>query len=324
MFCLASQRLDITYKLYRIMKLNEAIKSLVDERGTGVIKSSLFINILNDLGAFQDTIAYKNVLRILISEGYFDKIEFYSNSEPEKRLSCLTGNINEVERLYGIKNHIAKSVIMSLAYGIGMIDTMPEISPNEPSIAVSNDSDNSISKDNAVNYSDHLCFRDVPIYGDSDGFAKKLIAQGYSVKEHSPSGSWMLNGTFAGISGCDILINNSEFLNSVVSVSVLLPVKNAWFSLKGDYEDLKAKFIKKYGKPENSYEFFTDPYYEGDGYEMSAFTSGNAYFMSSFNVDKGTVLLAILDGNRVIITYTDKEGSEKEESAREKCADFDL
>lgn len=324
MVCLALQRKDITYKVYRIMKLNEAIKSLVDERGVGVIKSSLFINILNDFGAFQDTIAFKNVLRIIISEGYFDKIEFYSNSEPEKRLSCLTGNINEVERLYGIKNDIAKSVIMSLAYGIGMIDTMPEISPTEPTIAVSNDSSNSLTEDNTENNSNHLCFRDVPICGDSDNFAKKLMAQGYSVKEHSQSGSYMLNGTFAGISDCDILINNSEFLNSIIRVSVLLPVKNAWFSLKGDYEDLKAKFIKKYGKPENSYEFFTDPYYEGDGYELTAFTTGNAYYMSSFNVDKGTVLLAILEGDRVMITYTDKEGSQKEESAREKCADFDL
>lgn len=324
MDCLARQRKDIIYIVYRIMKLNEAIKSLVDERGVGVIKSSLFINILNDFGAFQDTIAFKNVLRIIISEGYFDKIEFYSNSEPEKRLSCLTGNINEVERLYGIKNDIAKSVIMSLAYGIGMIDTMPEISPTEPTIAVSNDSSNSLTEDNTENNSNHLCFRDVPICGDSDNFAKKLMAQGYSVKEHSQSGSYMLNGTFAGISDCDILINNSEFLNSIISVSVLLPVKNAWFSLKGDYEDLKAKFIKKYGKPENSYEFFTDPYYEGDGYELTAFTTGNAYFMSSFNVDKGTVLLAILEGDRVIITYTDKEGSQKEGSAREKCADFDL
>lgn len=324
MDCLARQRKDITYIVYRIMKLNEAIKSLVDERGVGVIKSSLFINILNDFGAFQDTIAFKNVLRIIISEGYFDKIEFYSNSEPEKRLSCLTGNINEVERLYGIKNDIAKSVIMSLAYGIGMIDTMPEISPTEPTIAVSNDSSNSLTEDNTESNSNHLCFKDVPICGDSDNFAKKLMAQGYSVKEHSQSGSYMLNGTFAGISDCDILINNSEFLNSIISVSVLLPVKNAWFSLKGDYEDLKAKFIKKYGKPENSYEFFTDPYYEGDGYELTAFTTGNAYYMSSFNVDKGTVLLAILEGDRVMITYTDKEGSQKEESAREKCADFDL
>lgn len=306
------------------MKLNEAIKSLVDERGTDVIKSSLFINILNDLGAFQDEIAFKNVLRILIGEGYFDKIEFYLNSETEKRLSCINSNINEVERLYGFKNHIAKSVIMSLAYGIGMIDTMPETIPVDTNNFETNESRDLLAQDGSVDYSDHLCFRDIPICGDADHMAKKLVSQGYSIKEHSQNGSYLLIGTFAGISGCDILVNNSEFLNSIIRVSVFLPVKNAWFSLKSDYEDLKSKFIKKYGKPENSYEFFTDPYYEGDGFELTAFTSGNAYYMSSFNVEKGTIFLAISDVDRVIITYTDKEGAEIEERAKERCAEFDL
>ena len=46
--------------------------------------------------------------------------------------------------------------------------------------------------------------------------------------------------------------------------------------------------------------------------------------MSSFNIDNGSVLLAIMQGDRVIITYTDKTGSEKEESAKEICAESDL
>lgn len=52
--------------------------------------------------------------------------------------------------------------------------------------------------------------------------------------------------------------------------SVYLPKRTNWYELKGDYEKYVQIFTNKYGAPTTSYSTFLSPYYEGDGYEMSA------------------------------------------------------
>ena len=52
--------------------------------------------------------------------------------------------------------------------------------------------------------------------------------------------------------------------------AVYLPKQTLWTSLKSEYEEYLDLLTKKYGKPKSTYNFFSSPYKEGDGYEMTA------------------------------------------------------
>lgn len=94
------------------------------------------------------------------------------------------------------------------------------------------------------------------------------------------------------------------------------------------YDDIKEKLIKKYGKPTNDYKFFTDPYEEGDGYETQAIRVGKGTFAAYWNFkstsgDKVSILLQITESLKVRLTYqndilfniykTNKESKEQDD-----------
>jgi hypothetical protein len=45
------------------------------------------------------------------------------------------------------------------------------------------------------------------------------------------------------------------------------------------YRSMKDVLSKKYGTPDDEYEFFKSPYYDGDGYETQAIRKGKATFL---------------------------------------------
>jgi hypothetical protein len=50
---------------------------------------------------------------------------------------------------------------------------------------------------------------------------------------------------------------------------VYLPEQSSWYSLKSQYNEYLNMLKSKYGEPKSSYNFFSSPYSEGDGYEMT-------------------------------------------------------
>ena len=46
-------------------------------------------------------------------------------------------------------------------------------------------------------------------------------------------------------------------------------------------------FTKKYGEPKDHFEFFSSPYYEGDGYELQALRKEKCNYISFWTLDKG-------------------------------------
>ena len=103
-------------------------------------------------------------------------------------------------------------------------------------------------------------------------------------------------------------------------------------TIRSEYEDYKQKLTKKYGSPE-SYEYFMDPYYEGDGYELTALSSEHCHYISFFKeqqvingtvIDIGTIVLKLSTDARVSLTYEDTINSEKGENEKNAIADDDL
>lgn len=150
---------------------------------------------------------------------------------------------------------------------------------------------------------DHMSFKGVPINGKLNSFVSKLEAQGFSV-EYKQDDAAVLSGEFAGKSDCTIMVISTKVSNIVWKVVVQFPEKTSWYSLKGEYNSFKESYTKKYGEP-TSYEFFSSPYYEGDGYELQALKSEKCMWASYFSTSQGTIILELTDGKCTQVVYED-------------------
>lgn len=101
------------------MKLSEAVKFIVDLKGKNVVNHPLFLNALNDCNAFEENIAYKNIVRILFNDGFIDKIVNHNTDIPS--LS------HEIEKYYlWDKSHI-DYLIKCIQYGLCITSEEPKL-----------------------------------------------------------------------------------------------------------------------------------------------------------------------------------------------------
>lgn len=146
----------------------------------------------------------------------------------------------------------------------------------------------------AMRAQEHMTFMGIPIDGKISAFTQKLEDKGFTYVK-TEDGVTFLTGSFAGNRDCIILVASSIKSLTVWKVLVVFPSKSSWESLKNEYQTMKSLYSRKYGEP-NIYEFFISPYYEGDGYEMTAISIGKAHYESFFKTNDGYIHLAIKDG----------------------------
>jgi hypothetical protein len=88
--------------------------------------------------------------------------------------------------------------------------------------------------------------------------------------------------------------------------AVYLPQQTSWVSLKSEFYEYVDLFTKKYGKPTTEYNFFISPYYEGDGYELSAVKLDKCRFITIWNE---TYAVEISEYKQIRITYQNEKNS---------------
>lgn len=106
------------------MKLHLAIRKLIESRGVNFLRNEQFVNALNDYCAFDNNPAEKNIMRILLQEGYAERI-LKSNGTRMAMQNLWYG----IERDYGINRRIAQHIIESMAYGVGYIQKEDYVQP---------------------------------------------------------------------------------------------------------------------------------------------------------------------------------------------------
>jgi hypothetical protein len=111
-------------------------------------------------------------------------------------------------------------------------------------------------------------FNGVLVDGDLPSFVSKMKAKNYTLRKYIENGA-IMDGK-VGYNDVEVFIFTTPKSKKVFRLSVYFPKKTTWSSLKGSYLDLLSSLTSKYGEPTNKGEIFKDPYYEGDGYEMSA------------------------------------------------------
>lgn len=172
----------------------------------------------------------------------------------------------------------------------------------------------------------HLTFKNIPIQGNISSFISKMKSAGFSFVEQNDK-NCIMNGPFAGFSNCDIVIGFSPKTKTVWKVMAILPSQISWGSVLFRYLEYKQRFIDKYGKAE-SFEFFEDPFYEGDGYELMAFRNEKATYASYWTTPLGIIQVAISASSNshgwVTLGYEDKSGVAILDAERSAIINYDL
>lgn len=155
---------------------------------------------------------------------------------------------------------------------------------------------------------EHIEFKGIPLNGSSMSFASKLKAKGYEQVYHS-NFDYVLKGQFTG-KEATVYVLGTRSSGTVWKVVAQLPEEDSWAHLKSDYNKYIELFTQKYGTPSDHFEFFSTPYYEGDGYELQALKNDKCTYSTYFKTEKGTLNVAITSSGNLSLGYEDKINTE--------------
>lgn len=122
-------------------------------------------------------------------------------------------------------------------------------------------------------------FNGIAIDGNLNDFVAKMKSKGYQYVRSVESGTVIMSGMLNG-DQVEFWISGTPKTKKVWKLSIYFSKVNTWYSIKNDYDKSKEILAAKYGQPDKVYEFFSDPYYDGDGYEMTAVKIEKATFAS--------------------------------------------
>lgn len=154
---------------------------------------------------------------------------------------------------------------------------------------------------------EHMTFKGVSMGCDITTFVSQLESKGFTVDYEADNGV-ILTGDFAGKSSCKVYVLPTKQSKMVWKVAVKFPEQSSWYSIRSEYRTFKDSYTEKYGKPE-SYEFFSSPYEDGDGYEMTAIAVEKCNYVSFFTTDIGFITLEIHKDKCVQVSYEDSINS---------------
>lgn len=161
----------------------------------------------------------------------------------------------------------------------------------------------------------------IPIDGSYASFVAQLKAKGF--KETSVGGA-DLEGQFSG-SNRTVYVYCTPITEKVYRVTVTLHKSSSWSSLKSIYSEFKELLTNKYGEPFGG-ETFTQPYYEGDGYEMTALLADKCNYTQIYSTESGRIMLwisKVFDGS-VLLMYNDNINSDLNDAEQSSIKYNDL
>ncbi len=304
------------------MELYYAIKSVIDLQGRDSLKNVNVINILGDFKAYEEFPASRNLIKNMVNEGLMEKmlIEFSGSSNIRQFLTTYKSALSDT---LGFNTSLADYVINCLAYALGWINEVPSF--NKGCINNDNNIYHNNNYDEFVNDGQHILFKQIPITGDVNSFVDRLSSKGYTLIEpyNYVYNVASLSGTFAGNHDCSIAVVATPKSHITCGVMIFLQEHRIWHSLKDEYIKIKNQLSKKYGTPQ-SYEYFSEPYYEGDNSELTALWCDHCTYLSLFEVPNGRISLSMTKEAKVMICYHDKINNDIKEMEESSLADDDF
>jgi hypothetical protein len=152
-------------------------------------------------------------------------------------------------------------------------------------------------------------------FSPPDAVVEQLTAEGYTTASATlnENNAISFDGTLLSQDALIIAYFNNQ--NELVKTSVFIltdtGAANEYPTAKSNYETMKEILTKRYGTPSDSFEFFSDPYEEGDGYEATAIAVGKGTFSTYWEKnDNGILALEIDEDVDVGVGYETKEWGE--------------
>jgi hypothetical protein len=145
-------------------------------------------------------------------------------------------------------------------------------------------------------------YNGILIDGDLSTFISKMKAKNYTLRKYVENGA-IMDGK-VGFNEVEVFIFTTPKTKKVFRLSIYFPKKTTWYSLKSSYNDLLSILTNKYGEPTSQLESFSNPYYEGDGYEMSAVSLEKVNYLAYWRENNNLSLsIEISKYNQVNIVY---------------------
>ena len=159
----------------------------------------------------------------------------------------------------------------------------------------------------AMAQNEHLEFKGVPIDGHIENFVSELKKQGF-VEEHRFDTGVIMKGKFTG-KDANIFILPTAKTKIVWKVAAQIGEDEAWQTLKSNYFEYVKLYSSKYGEPTHHYEFFSDPYYEGDGYELQALRKDKCTYWTAYELTNGVLTVSITSQGKISLSYEDSKNA---------------
>jgi len=159
-------------------------------------------------------------------------------------------------------------------------------------------------------------FNGVNISGDLPTAINSFKEKGYTTSKFITNGV-IMNGKI-GNTEIELFLLTTPKSKKVYKATVYLPTKDTWYAIKQNYQDYLEVLTTKYGTPHQSYEFFSKPYFEGDGYEMSALGLEKCTFSAYwFKIENTSIQIQISKYKQVMISYENNENQKIAASERD-------
>ena len=147
-------------------------------------------------------------------------------------------------------------------------------------------------------------FMGIKVEGTRESVIAKYKAKGFKVSIPPSNNVVTMNGVVDN-NKVEVLIVSTPVTHKVWQIQVYLPKDITWSDIKSRYESYLNLLTEKYGAPYSSFNFFKDPYYEGDGYEMSAISLEKVVYSAFWE----NVAISISKWKQVCIKYENIENS---------------
>lgn len=162
-------------------------------------------------------------------------------------------------------------------------------------------------------------FADVPWGAGKSDVVKALTAKGYIRTSNTAidkNGDLLFEGKLVGEKAQIVALFSGDIL-AKIKVNLMTADKDAIAVFKR----MKNVLSEKYGAPSKDFEFFQNPYYDGDGYETQAIRLGKGHFTSVWeDGGKESLLLEITEALTVHVNYESAEWSQEAGNRNRKAA----
>lgn len=160
-------------------------------------------------------------------------------------------------------------------------------------------------------------FDGVHISGDISSVVQKYRAKGYKLIKNDAT-AYIMTGTANGVD-VELYVLATPITKKAYSIKVYLEKKYSWYGLKSDFNKYKDILITKYGDSDKDYQYFEEPYFEGDGYETSAVKLEKVHYLSFWFDNQNTNLcIEITKWMQVCITYENAIAAEINKKEKER------